>query len=76
MANKRILVIGSANMDLSLNMYKLPEAGETLIDDGGVAYIPGGKGHVSDLHMLDDVQYAAVQLHHAFNGGSVGMLIL
>ena len=44
MANKRILVIGSANMDLSLNMYKLPEAGETLIDDGGVAYIPGGKG--------------------------------
>ena len=44
MANKRILVIGSANMDLSLNMYKLPEAGETVIDDGGVAYSPGGKG--------------------------------
>jgi ribokinase len=45
MSNKRkILLIGSANMDLSLNMYKLPEAGETLIDDGGVAYVPGGKG--------------------------------
>ncbi len=44
MASKRILVIGSANMDLSLNMYKVPQAGETLIDDGGVAYIPGGKG--------------------------------
>ena len=44
MANKKILVIGSANMDLSMNMYKVPEAGETLIDDGGVAYIPGGKG--------------------------------
>ncbi len=42
--SKKILVIGSANMDLSLNMYKLPEAGETLIDDGGVAYVPGGKG--------------------------------
>ena len=31
-------------MDLSMNMYKVPEVGETLIDDGGVAYIPGGKG--------------------------------
>ena len=41
---KRILVIGSSNMDLSLNMYRIPEAGETVIDDGGVAYTPGGKG--------------------------------
>ncbi len=31
-------------MDLSMNMYKLPAAGETLVDDGGVAYVPGGKG--------------------------------
>ena len=44
MAKKKILVIGSANMDLSMNMYKVPEVGETLIDDGGVAYVPGGKG--------------------------------
>ena len=44
MANKKILVIGSANMDLSMNMYKVPAAGETLIDDGGVGYTPGGKG--------------------------------
>ena len=44
MANKKILVIGSANMDLSMNMYKVPAAGEMLIDDGGVGYIPGGKG--------------------------------
>ena len=44
MANKKILVVGSANMDLSMNMYKVPDAGQTLIDDGGVAYIPGGKG--------------------------------
>ena len=44
MANKKILVIGSANMDLSMNMYKVPDVGQTLIDDGGVAYIPGGKG--------------------------------
>ena len=44
MEKKKILVIGSSNMDLSMNMYKLPAAGETLIDDGGVAYVPGGKG--------------------------------
>lgn len=41
---KKILVIGSANMDLSLNVYRVPEKGETLIDNGGVAYTPGGKG--------------------------------
>lgn len=31
-------------MDFSMNVCKLPSAGETLIDDGGVAYTPGGKG--------------------------------
>ena len=41
---KRILLIGSSNMDFSMNVCKMPEAGETLIDDGGVAYTPGGKG--------------------------------
>lgn len=40
----KILVVGSANMDLTLNVYKLPAAGQTLTDDGGVAYVPGGKG--------------------------------
>ena len=44
MNKKRILLIGSANMDLTMNMYKLPELGEALIDDAGVAYMPGGKG--------------------------------
>ena len=42
--NRKILVVGSANMDLSLNVYRTPEPGETLVDDGGVAYIPGGSG--------------------------------
>ncbi len=44
MSKKKVLIIGSANMDLSMNMYKVPAPGETVIDDGGVAYIPGGKG--------------------------------
>ncbi len=39
----KVLVIGSINMDLSMNLRKVPEAGETL---GGeeYSYIPGGKG--------------------------------
>jgi ribokinase len=44
MEKKRILIIGSSNLDFVMNMYKLPEAGESVIDNGGVAYIPGGKG--------------------------------
>ncbi len=44
MAKKKILIIGSANMDFSMNVYKVPEAGQTVLDDGGVAYTPGGKG--------------------------------
>lgn len=40
----KILLVGSANMDLSMNIYKMPMEGETLLDDGGVAYTPGGKG--------------------------------
>ncbi len=41
---KKILIVGSSNMDLSMNVYRVPAAGETVIDDGGVAYNPGGKG--------------------------------
>lgn len=41
---KRILIVGSSNLDFVMNMYKLPEAGESIVDNGGVAYIPGGKG--------------------------------
>ena len=44
MKKVKILIIGSSNMDLSMNMYKVPEPGQTVIDDGGVAYVPGGKG--------------------------------
>ncbi len=44
MSKKKILIIGSSNLDFTMNLYKLPEAGEHIVDDGGVAYIPGGKG--------------------------------
>ncbi len=41
---KKILVIGGSHMELTMNMYKIPDEGETIRDDGGVAYIPGGSG--------------------------------
>lgn len=45
MENKqiRILVIGSINMDLVMNIDKAPEAGETIMGEE-YSYIPGGKG--------------------------------
>lgn len=58
---KKVLVIGSANMDLSLNVYRIPDRGETVMDNGGVAYTPGGKG-----------ANAAIALHRL--GADVGLL--
>ena len=41
---KRILVVSSANMDLVMNVPRLPLAGETLLADGSYRLVPGGKG--------------------------------
>lgn len=46
MDGKRILIVGRMMMKLVLNMYKLPAVGESLLDDGGVAYIPAGEGAI------------------------------
>ena len=42
--SKKILVIGNTSISMSMNMNKLPGKGETVYDDGGVAYVPGGRG--------------------------------
>ena len=39
---KRVLLIGGSVMELSLNMYRMPDPGESATDDGGVAYLPSG----------------------------------
>lgn len=39
---KKILLVGDSNMDLTLNIARLPDKGEFLKDDGGVSYAPGG----------------------------------
>lgn len=45
MCNKivKILVIGSINMDLVMNLERVPQKGETVLGDE-YSYIPGGKG--------------------------------
>ena len=41
--NKKILVIGSLNMDMVIPVKELPQRGETILG-GSPDYIPGGKG--------------------------------
>jgi ribokinase len=41
--NKKIVVIGSMNMDININVDKMPTDGETLITNS-IALLPGGKG--------------------------------
>ncbi|MBE6691833.1 MAG: ribokinase [Ruminococcaceae bacterium] len=41
---KRILVVGSANIDFVLNTPYIPAPGETLISQGNYVFTPGGKG--------------------------------
>ena len=40
---KKILVIGSLNMDMVIPVKELPQKGETILG-GSPAHIPGGKG--------------------------------
>jgi ribokinase len=41
---KRVLVVSSANMDFVMKVGKLPEAGQTIIENRSYDYVPGGKG--------------------------------
>lgn len=41
---KRVLVIGSSNMDFVCNTERLPEAGETITTKESYMLVPGGKG--------------------------------
>ena len=42
---KKVLVIGSLNMDLVIHMDKMPEKGETVLGKS-LAYVPGGKAPI------------------------------
>ncbi len=42
--SKRILVVSSATMEITLPVATLPTAGQILSQDGGISYRPGGRG--------------------------------
>jgi ribokinase len=44
MPDKRILVVGSLNMDQIVRVPRLPRLGETLLGAGSLKLVPGGKG--------------------------------
>ncbi len=44
MPEKRILVVGSLNMDQIVRVPRLPRLGETLLGAGSLKLVPGGKG--------------------------------
>ena len=60
MREKKILVVGSLNMDLVVNLVAMPKVGETVLGND-LSYVPGGKGA--------NQSFAATRL-----GGSVTML--
>ena len=41
---KRILTVSSANMDFVMSVKGIPQGGETQLEDGSYAFVPGGKG--------------------------------
>lgn len=45
---KRILIIGSLNMDMVIEMKAMPKVGETVLGDT-LTYVPGGKGCEPDI---------------------------
>lgn len=44
MGKKKILVIGSLNLDMVVSVDHTPAVGETILSDGDMEMIPGGKG--------------------------------
>ena len=50
---ERILVVGSADMDLLMNMHVMPRAGETAVEDNRFGYTAGGGGTLSALSLFD-----------------------
>mmetsp|Transcript_9489 Transcript_9489/g.17116 ORF Transcript_9489/g.17116 Transcript_9489/m.17116 type:complete len:383 (-) Transcript_9489:608-1756(-) len=44
MENKNLVIVGSANVDLVVNVCRLPRAGETVLASSGLQIFAGGKG--------------------------------
>ena len=44
MASPTVLIVGNSTLELTMHMSVLPSAGQTVLDDGGLAYLPMGAG--------------------------------
>ena len=44
---KRILIVGAANMDFTMELRTLPPAGESVTEEGRYRYTAGGAGAVA-----------------------------
>ena len=73
---KKILVVGSANMDLSMNMYRVPAAGETLIDDGGVAYLYVDRAMQKKFALTSEEASASVSLMEKIRGSIIWLAFI
>jgi sugar/nucleoside kinase (ribokinase family) len=49
MSVKRILVVGSANIDFLMTTPYVPSEGETVVSEGAYTFVPGGKAQIQRL---------------------------
>ena len=54
--SKRVLVVSSANMDITLPVERLPQAGETMLSDGSVTYSPGADSSADRVRVWDPIR--------------------
>jgi len=74
METKRILVVGSANMDFIMNCDRLPSVGETILSYENYGYAAGGKG--ANCAVAAALLGAAVLFRFVhFEYGYTGMLV-
>ena len=50
--DKRILIIGSLNMDIVIEMKRMPLIGETVLGKN-LTYVPGGKERIKHMQQVN-----------------------
>ena len=85
MANNKILVAGSLNMDQIVRVPRIPALGETLLGAGSLKLVPGGKGtklrraakHTNKARLKSGVRCGRPQARPAAHGrGNAGRRLM
>ena len=69
---RALLVVGSANVDVTMGVPRMPEKGETMATDGGVATAVGGKGANQAVAAARMATYVPVAFIGQFGGDAHG----